>query len=245
MASKERQIERWSKLQHPRPIHLKCIICEYTDLNEKFQKLYCDDLFNAGKLIRHKCPNCSLIFGDLRFLGMNEKEVSDDHDDVYSYVKEGNTVPYILSNLNSLKLFKNKGMSYLDYACGIGSMIPILTNMGYNINGYDKYVKNEHVLNDLKDTKYDVIYTNNFIEHLFNPIADIQNILDHLNDDGYLIMMSDCFDEYTVEYTHYHVYFYTGSSFNILCHRLNLYIIESKTVGDCKIKVLKKVSRMK
>ena len=120
-------------------------------------------------------------------------------------------------------------------------MIPILRNDGYDIDGYDKYVENKHVLNNIGTNKYDVIYANNFIEHITNPIRDIEKILLHLNDDGYLIFMSDCIDEYIIEYTHYHLYFYTGDSFNILCKKLNLDIIESKIVGPCKIKVLKKI----
>lgn len=240
MASKERQIERWNKIQHPSPINLTCVICEYSDLNKNFKKLYCNDIFNAGTLIRHKCPNCGLIFGDLRFLSLSEEEINNDYEDVYSYFVEANCVPGILYNLNSLDIFKNKNLSYLDYACGIGSMIPVLKNLGYNIYGYDKHVKSQNVLNNIDNMKFDVIYANNFIEHVINPIADIQNILLHLNDNGYIIMMSDCFDEYKIEFTHYHLYFYTGDSLNILCDKLNLDIIESKTVGPCKIKVLKK-----
>lgn len=240
MASKERQIERWKNIQQSCPIYLTCVICKYKNLNNNFQKLYSNDMFYAGTLIRHKCPNCGLIFGDLRFLSLTEEEINDDHNDLYSYYKEGNTVPFILDNLNSLEIFKNKDLSYLDYACGIGNMIPILKNMGYNIYGYDKHVKNNNVLNNIDNMKFDVIYTNNFVEHVINPIDDIKKILLNLNDNGYLIMMSDCFDEYKIEYTHYHLYFYTGNSFNVLCDKLNLDIIDSKTVGPCKIKVLKR-----
>lgn len=239
-SSKERQIQRWNKIQYVNPIKLSCIICEYNDLNNNFEKLYSDDLFCAGKLIRHKCPNCGLIFGDLRFITLSENEINNDHDDLYSYYEEGDTVPFILNNLNSLDLFKNKNVSYLDYACGIGKMIPVLKNKGYNISGYDKHIKNENVLNNIDNMKFDIIYINNFIEHVINPITEIQKILNHLNEDGFLIIMSDCFDEYKLEFTHYHLYFYTGNSFNILCDKLNLDIIESKTIGPCKIKVLKK-----
>jgi len=242
MASKERQIERWNNLERPNPINLNCIICEYTDENNNFEKLYANDIFNAGTLIRHKCPKCGLIFGDLRFFNLSEKEIQDDHDDVLSYWSEGDTTQAILNNLNSLDIFSNKNLSYLDYACGIGSMIPILKEQGYNIHGYDKYVKNSNVLNNIDNKKFDVIYTNNFIEHVTNPIEDIKNIMLYLNDNGYLIIMADCFDEYMVEYTHFHLYFYTGVSFNILCDKLNLDIIDSKTVGPFKIKVLKKKS---
>ena len=181
MASKERQIERWKNIQQSCPIYLTCVICKYKNLNNNFQKLYSNDMFYAGTLIRHKCPNCGLIFGDLRFLSLTEEEINDDHNDLYSYYKEGNTVPFILDNLNSLEIFKNKDLSYLDYACGIGNMIPILKNMGYNIYGYDKHVKNNNVLNNIDNMKFDVIYTNNFVEHLINPIDDIKNILINLN----------------------------------------------------------------
>jgi hypothetical protein len=78
MASKERQIQRWKNLYYPCPDNLTCVICEYKDLNNNFQKLYSDDLFCAGKLIRHKCPNCGLIFGDLRFLSLSEEEIQKD-----------------------------------------------------------------------------------------------------------------------------------------------------------------------
>lgn len=224
----------------PFPINLTCAICEHTDLNDHFKKLQSNDIFNAGTLIRHQCPNCGLIFGDLRFLSLSEKEIQDDHADLYSYYQEGYTVPFIMNNLNSLNLFENKSLSYLDYACGIGHMIPILKRLGYDIHGYDKYVTNDNVLNNIDHMKFDVIYINNFIEHVIHPIDDLKKILVHLNDNGYFIIMSDCLDEYKIEYTHYHVYFYTGNSFNVLCNKLHLDIIESKTIGPCKIKVLKK-----
>lgn len=240
MASKQRQIERWRKIQQPNPFNLTCIICEYKDLNEKFKKLYVNDIFNAGTLIRHKCPNCGLIFGDLRFLNLSEEEINNDHQDTYSYFTEGDNLLYQLNSLNSINIFQNKNLTYLDYACGIGNMIPILKNIGYNIYGYDKYVKHANVINNIDNMKFDVIYSNNFIEHLINPLEDIKKILNNLNNNGYLIFISDCIDEYTIEFTHFHTYFYTGESFNILCDKLNLHIIESKTIGPCKIKVLKR-----
>jgi SAM-dependent methyltransferase len=240
MASKDRQIKRWSNLRHPRPINLNCIICEYNNLNEVFPKLYADDIFCAGKLIRHKCPNCGLIFGDLRFLNLSEEEINNDYQDVYSYYYEGDNIKYQLDSLISINIFQNKKLSYLDYACGLGKMIPILKDKGYNIYGYDKYVKGTNVFNNIDNMKFDVIYSNNFIEHVINPLEDIKKILNNLNNNGYLIFISDCIDEYKVEFTHFHTYYYTGNSFNILCDKLNLDIIDSKTVGPCKIKVLKK-----
>ena len=88
--------------------------------------------------------------------------------------------------------------------------------------------------------KFDVIFSTNFIEHVINPLEDIKKILVHLNDDGYLIFISDCVDEYLVEFTHFHAFYYLGRSFQLLCDKLNLKIVGSNKIGDLVIKVLQK-----
>lgn len=240
MASKDRQIERWKNLTQPNLKNLTCIICEHNDLNENFKKFYANDLFCAGTIIRHQCPNCSLIFGDLRFLNLSPKEILNDHSDVYSYFIEGNNINIQLNAINSIEYFKDKNLKYLDYACGTGLFTNFLKNQGYNIIGYDKYVKGNNVLNDINNLKFDIIYLNNFIEHLINPFEQIKDILNHLNDSGYLIFVSDCIDEYKVEYTHFHTYYFVGKSLELLLNKLNLIIIEFKNVDPCKILILKK-----
>ena len=122
----------------------------------------------------------------------------------------------------------------------MGKIIPILREAGYNIKGYDAYVKNINVLENIDNMVFDVIYSNNFIEHLVNPIEDINKILKYLNKDGYLIFISDCIDEYIVEHTHFHTYYYLGKSLKLLFDNLNLEIVEKKSIDPCKIIVLRR-----
>ena len=143
--------------------------------------------------------------------------------------------------LKSIDLFKNKDYSYLDYACGIGKIIPILKKESYNISGYDKYVVGQNVLNNIDNMKFDVIFSNNFIEHLINPINDIKNMLNHLNDNGYLIFTSDCIDEYKVEITHFHTFYFLGKSLSVLSKKLNLNILELKSVKQNRVLVLQRL----
>jgi hypothetical protein len=238
--SKSRQIERWSKLQELNVENLTCIICDYTDLYEKFQKLYANDLFNAGKLTRHKCPNCGLVFGDLKFLNLSPEELKYDYEDLYSYYNE-NFTPFILNTIKSIKLFENKNFSYLEYECKNENTIKTLKNNGYNIYGFNKYIiNNQNILNIIKNMKFDVIYVFNFVEHLINPIIELQHMLSYLNPAGFLIIMSDTLDKYKYEKSHYKTYYYLENSFNILCNKLNLKIISSQIINEIKVKILQK-----
>jgi hypothetical protein len=239
MGSKQRQIERWSKLQHHNSINLSCVICNYTDLNENFEKLYSEDIFFAGRLERHKCPQCNLIFGDLRFINLSEEERNNDREDTNSYFEDGDyNINFILHNIIPMDIFQNKNLSYLDYTCGFGKVIPFLKNEGYNICGYEKNIKGPNIINDIENMKFDIIYSYNYIETVINPIEDIQKMLNHLNSNGFIIIISDCLDEHIVDISHFKNYFYKGTSFNILCDKLNLTIVDRKNIDNLVVFVL-------
>lgn len=224
-----RQIIRWSNIKRQDIDTLKCYICDYeNNVNEyKIYKAY--DNFNAGELIRYQCPNCDVIFGDLRFLNLSKDEIEKDYQDVYSYLKEGDTTSYILTAFDKIDILKNKNLKYLDYACGEwNNAIEKLSQDGYNIKGYDKYVTGKkYILNNLdKTTKFDVIYNNNYAEHLINPLEDISSMLSFLEPNGYLIFITPCFD-YCVEYTHYHTFYFSDKSLQIIADKLNVSFIKS------------------
>ena len=56
---------------------------------------------------------------------------------------------------------------------------------------------------------------------------DLLKIVDHLKTDGYLILLSPCFN-YVFEITHYHTFFFSDKSLNILSQNLGLIMIETK-----------------
>lgn len=244
MASLKRQIIRWSNLKQPNAEYLSCVICDYNDLNHKFKKYFANDIFNAGVIVRHQCPNCSLIFGDLRFLQLSEDEINNDYCDTYSYFKEGDGLREKIAALQSITIFKDTSLSILDYACGVGIESAFLLKLGYNIHGYDKYVVKQGVLNNIDNMKFDIIYNINFIEHLIDPIKDIKKILKHLKINGYLIFISDAIDQYKVEITHFHTFYYIGKSLEFLFNKLNLQIIENKSVETLRVIVLQYTSEI-
>ena len=229
--SKERLIARWNNLSQPNLSELTCIICEYNDKIENFEKYYASDIFYAGEIIRYKCPTCDVIFGDLRFLNMDKNEISNDYMDVYSFFNEGDTSGYILHVINTINLGKDK--IYLDYACGKScKTLDLLKQNEYNIWGYDAFVAMEHpnFMNSIDDNmKFDVIYSNNYIEHLIDPYEDLSKLIQLLNDGGKLVMISACW-EYVYEYTHYHTFFFLGRSINYLCDKLNIKLVYDEKI---------------
>lgn len=228
--SEKNLIERWKNLKQSNITELQCKLCnEIYNINQ-FKIYKTNDIFHAGELIRYQCPNCDVIFGDLRFLNLDQKEIDQDYIDLYSYYKEGDTTDYILNSLKECNLDKN--WEGLDFACGGWNRhLKILNDLGYNVSGYDKYIKNrDYMLDDIKGKIFDYIFSNNYIEHLIHPIQDLEGILSHLKPGGLLILITECFD-YRIEYTHYHTFFFIGRSISYLEKKLNIKLILDKRIN--------------
>jgi len=230
--SKDRLISRWQNIKRPEISEINCKLCEF-NINLTTCKNYKDnDIFEAGELIRYQCPNCDVIFGDLRFLNMEIDEISKDYEDAYSFFNEGETSNFILSVLNTINLGKCK--TYLDYACGKNeNNLNLLNQNGYNTYGFDSYVEMNHpkflsIINE--NLKFDIVYSNNFIEHVINPFDDLNKLINLLNSNGKLVLISPCW-EYCISFTHYHTFFFVGRSIENLCNKLKIKEIYSKKIN--------------
>lgn len=229
--SKIRLINRWQNIKYTTILEMSCYVCDF-NIHIQSCKVYKDnDIFEAGELIRYQCPNCDVIFGDLRFLTMPIDEISKDYEDLYSYYKEGDTSKYILDVLNTINLGKQK--TYLDYACGkTYNTLNLLNSNGYNTYGFDRYVEMDHpkfISTINNNMKYDVVYSSNFIEHVINPVDDLNKLINLLDTNGKLVMISPCW-EYCYSLTHYHTFFFIGKSVKYLCDKLKIIEIYSKKI---------------
>ena len=236
--SKNELIEFWkNRKTQPKIKEFKCLVCDYLieDIN-KLKKYKSNDIFYAGELIRHQCPNCKVIFGDMRFLLLSEKEISNDYKNLYSFYKEGPTHLYLVQLLDEINLGKNK--TYLNFACGNNlDTINVLDKSEYNIYHYDKYVNIEHpkFLNKIKDNqKFDIVWNNNYLEHLINPYKQLKEMVDLLKKNGKLIISTPCWT-YCFPITHYHTFFFIEKSFDFLCKKLNLKFISTKNLTILKM----------
>ena len=240
--SKENQIIRWKSINsmYKNPEYLKCFVCFYENSINKFSFLLANDIFNFGTIKRYICPNCDVIFGDLKFILLPRDKIMQDYLDTYSYYKEGT------NNLFFIELFKNieyikKNDKIIDYGCGnVLTYHKILNEQGYNIDRYDKFVKDPDMLQTIIPETYDILFNHNVIEHVLDPIADINDMKNCIKKNGYLVISSACWD-YCYEYTHFHTFFFLGKSVNYLCEKLNIELMKTIKISELNDNVIIKI----
>lgn len=92
------------------------------------------------------------------------------------------------------KIIKEKDKKILDYGCGTGLLVSLLKKDGYNIVGFDPYIKDKSTerglfkkIDDLPLKKFDYLVVVETIEHLKEPQRDIKEILSLVEENGFFI----------------------------------------------------------
>ncbi|MBE0513847.1 class I SAM-dependent methyltransferase [Sulfurimonas sp.] len=179
----------------------------------------------------HKCPTCSYIFLDEIFYvdEVREKQHYDKHDnnlESLGYVKmfedliEEFVMPY-----------KKEIKSAFDFGCGEGKVLPILLQReGIVCDGYDLFYFPKKVY---KDKKYNLVVSTEVFEHLQNPLEVLQELLLHVEKNGYLLLMTafrPADDEEFLEWWYIrditHIGFFNLQTFEYLAAKLGLVIIK-------------------
>ena len=211
---------------------LYCGICGYHAPLYTFETKETDCIFDGGHLERYVCPNCGCVFGPTKFRDQTQEEFNDDYVVHYAGYHEGDSTHKELFAFQLLKPEKDK--VYLDYGCGSWShTIPQLREQGYNVYGYEPYaedVGNPYIFTNrsvLSEMQFDGIFSNDVLEHLADPISELQFMRSILRDKS--CRMSHCTGcyLYKYEYTRFHMFFFTGNSVNIMAKKAGLNIIDS------------------
>jgi SAM-dependent methyltransferase len=235
----ENQKTRWQNIHEQLLTELTCPVCEYFGKIDNFKLFACMDIFNFGLIKRYECPKCDLIFGDFKFLTLSQEEIQKDYMDTYSYYNEATTDEFFINLFNNIPHI-TKNQKIIDYGSGFQLKYhEILNNTGYNVEKYDKYIKNNEMIEPQHEF-YDVLFCHNLIEHVIHPINDVKEMVDLVKPGGLLIISSPCWD-YCCEQTHFHTFFFIGKSFSIVSSKLNIQEIDEIRNYETIIKVFKKL----
>jgi 2-polyprenyl-3-methyl-5-hydroxy-6-metoxy-1,4-benzoquinol methylase len=213
-----------------------CALCGHVADKIAFEPVESECRFFGGRLLRHRCPSCEAIFGPQKMLALDEEMVDLDYRNLYRIYSESATTDSIIRTFHLLA--PRRDGIYLDFGCGgeWSEAIARLRSEGWNIYGFEPSATNssEFVFSnwaEVEARRFDGILSHNVLEHLFDPIGTTRRLRDVLQPSGRLVHATPCFD-YLYEFSHYHVFFFTGRSPEVLAERSGMAIREWVRDGE-------------
>lgn len=201
---------------------MRCPICLYRGLFPSVRQAYC--AFSGELLLRHDCPNCGVVFGNQRMLGLTPQQLRKEYEQLYASGYENTDPSHGELDLFRIVGTKPKGV-YLNWGAGdVSCTVMKARNKGIALWEYDPYVadKRPFLIKDPTHlAEYDAIVSNNLIEHLQDPVAALTEMRRHLKPGGVMAHRTACYD-YVHEDTRYHLFFFLGRSVDVMSRRAGL-----------------------
>lgn len=218
---------------------LGCELCGCYQLRGNFHTLQSECQFGGGRLLRHQCPNCQLIFGPEKMLGLSDLQLSSEYEAHYSVYAEGDSTDSEIRAFHALQP-KPDGI-YVNFGAGGWSRsVPTLRSQGWNIFAFEPHgsaVQNRAEpwlitsWSQLGSVRFDGIMSNNVLEHFRHPVEEIARMKGLLVPGGKMAHATPCYD-YRYDYTRFHLFFFCGGSRNLLWQRAGMQEIGWEQDGD-------------
>jgi hypothetical protein len=214
------------------PATLTCPICGSIERYARYPVLTVQDRFHGGRLVRHQCPACDVIFGTRRMLSLSAQEMSREYRDVYATYDEHDSTQLELHVFSYLR--PRPGGRYLNFGAGRWSAaLPQLRQQGYDIVAYEPYTTMASTATiitreeELRDQRFDGIMSNNLIEHLQDPVAALTQQAALLRDQESCMVHATACYRYAFEGSRLHLFFFVGRSVATLARRAGLRVEET------------------
>ncbi len=179
----------------------------------------------------HKCSTCRYIFLDEKFYidEQSEKKHYDKHHNNFESLGYVKMFDDLIDEF--VEPFKEYIKTALDFGCGEGEVLPVLIERReIKCDRFDLFYFPEEVY---KDKKYDLISSTEVFEHLQNPLEMIKKLLLHVEENGYILLMSAFHpddDEKFLKWWYIrdvtHIGFFNMSTFEYIAKELNLRILK-------------------
>lgn len=214
-----------------------CPLCDAILLSDlcKYYESHC--IFGGGLLKRYQCYECDLIFGPDKMFDMTKEQLSDDYGLHYQIYEEGDSTENEIRTFHALSPVKD-GV-YLNYGCGNSSQsIKVLRDEGWQVFGFEPHSRDNNAIGegmlshaDLEKILFDGIFSNNVLEHFYEPIDELTKLKMLLKPNGKMSHTTPCF-EYAYPYTRFHLFFFTGRSAEILFEKAGLRVLNIIKDGE-------------
>jgi hypothetical protein len=181
--------------------------------------------------IYYKCSTCKYIFLDEEFY-IDEKKEKSHYDKHHNNLESLGYVKMFEELVDEfVKPLRNEIKTSLDFGCGEGEVLPIvLERNDIKCDRYDLFYFPQKIY---EDKKYDLIVSTEVFEHLENPLAMLKKLLLHVQENGYLLLMSAFHpndDEKFLKWWYIrditHIGFFNLDTFEYISKELNLKVIK-------------------
>ncbi|MEI3479138.1 MAG: hypothetical protein V8Q84_08665 [Bilophila sp.] len=99
----------------PFPLPDRCPLCGGA-LSGELRRYETECIFHGGRLLRHQCPHCDVIFGPQKMLRLSEADLAEEYRWHYTFSNESNTLEKELRAFEQLR--PRKDGVYLNYGAG-------------------------------------------------------------------------------------------------------------------------------
>ena len=205
---------------------IACPLCKTTNSSKFYKEKFCEYL---------RCLSCDFIFVPKMYHLSDAEEKSrydthnnDPNDHRYRHFLSQLLVP-LLERIQQ----KSNG---LDFGSGPGPTLSLmLEECGHSMDLYDKFYANDI---SVFEKKYDFITATEVVEHLSEPMAEISRLIEMLNNQGHLAVMTQIltpqidFSSWYYKNDPSHIGFFTKKSLSFLASYLNIevYFISERVV---------------
>ena len=206
--------------------NIACPLCKTTNSSKFYKEKFREYL---------RCLSCDFIFVPKMYHLSDAEEKSrydthnnDPNDHRYRHFLSQLLVP-LLERIQQ----KSNG---LDFGSGPGPTLSLmLEECGHSVDLYDKFYANDI---SVFEKKYDFITATEVVEHLSEPMFEISRLIEMLNNQGHLAVMTQIltpqidFSSWYYKNDPSHIGFFTKKSLSFLASYLNIevYFISERVV---------------
>ena len=226
------------------PTRLECLACAHEDEHTAFATHQDACVFGGGRLLRHECPACGCIFGPAKYLQTPAPLVAADYRLLYAHYSEGDSTDAEVRAFHALD--PKPGGLYLNWGSGAWSgTVDRLRAEGWDVWGYEPHAPvaadgagHPFVVRQRGEVsaRFDGIFSNNVIEHLFEPRAAFRDFALNLKPGARMAHASPCY-AYAFAYTRFHVFFPLGDAPARLAERSGFSLVDAEDDGDFRVRV--------
>ena len=222
-------VDAMDRLLFPDDFKVTCGICGHSAEKQTYRTMVTYCMFGGGRIERFVCPRCGCIFGPLKMLVLDPKELEEEYRlcfTAYTWALSAHEI------MTAESVVTDRDKTYLNYGSGgdlESGSAAVMRKRGYRVYAYEPYAQldgaPDWVIRSkerLRDMKFDAIYSNDLLEHLADPAAELGFMKSLLKDENsFLEHSTSCF-EYRQEYSRFHLFFFTGISLEYLCRKCGL-----------------------